>query len=71
MYVGDHNINAYVSSAHKINEEGQVKAGKVKPGENILHLKGTEAAQLHVLSHVGVGPGVHSFRSSTLRSNLM
>ena len=66
MYVRDHNINAYVSSVHKINEEGQVKAGKVKPGENILHLKGTEAAQLHVLSHVGLGPSVYSFSSSIL-----
>ena len=36
MYVRDHDINAYVSSVH---EEGQVKAGKVKPGESILHLK--------------------------------
>ena len=60
------NVNAYMSSAHKINEEGQVKAGKVKPGENILHLKGTEAAQLLVLSHVGMGPRVYSFISLIL-----
>lgn len=43
------NINAYVSSAHKVSEEDQVKAGKVKPGENIPHLKGAETAQLHML----------------------
>lgn len=65
------NVNAYVGSAHKINEEGQVKAGKVKPGENILHLKGTEAARPHMLSHVGMGPSGPSFSSSTLGSNLM
>lgn len=41
------NINTYVSLAHKVNEESQVKTGRVKPGENIPHLKRIGAAQLH------------------------
>ena len=39
-------VNACTGLAFKINED-QVKAGKVKPGENICHLKWAEAAQLH------------------------
>lgn len=33
--------------AHKIKEEDQVKAGKIKPGENISQSKGAKAAQLY------------------------
>lgn len=39
-------LNACSSLAHKINKD-EVKSGKVKPAENIPHLKGAEAAQLH------------------------
>lgn len=40
-------VNVHTKLAHKMNEEVQVKAGRIKPGENISHSKGAEAAQLY------------------------